>query len=170
MRTLWIAGTILLTSPGVAAEALYVLPDGVETRWASGENPTGERGQGATANAGRKGAARWALKAGESRTLAEVKDGSGVIRRIWLTMLDRSPQMLRGMRIDFFWDGAKTPAVSAPLGDFFGIGIGQMAPFQAAIFSSPEGRSFNALVPMPFRHGMKIDPALAGATALRASR
>jgi len=46
--------------------------------------------------------------------------------------------------------------VSAPLGDFFGVGLGQIVPFQSAIFSSPEGRSFNASVPMPFRNGMRI--------------
>jgi hypothetical protein len=29
-------------------------------------------------------------------------------------------------------------------------------PFESAIFSSPEGRSFNVSVPMPFRNGMRI--------------
>jgi hypothetical protein len=142
--------------PAAQAQALYVLPDGVETRWASPENPTGERGKAATANGGRKGAAFFALKAGEQRTLAYVPSGSGMVRRIWMTLNDRSPKMLRGLRIDMFWDGAKTPAVSAPLGDFFGVGLGSIVPFQSAIFSSPEGRSFNASVPMPFRNGMRI--------------
>ncbi len=64
--------------------------------------------------------------------------------------------MLRGIRFECYWDGASTPAASAPLGDFFGVGLGQMVPFQAALFSSPEGHSFNSLVPMPFKTGMKI--------------
>lgn len=55
-----------------------------------------------------------------------------------------------------YWDGAKTPAVSAPVGDFFGIGLGQTAVFQSALFSNPEGRSFNCFVPMPFKTGMRI--------------
>jgi hypothetical protein len=42
------------------------------------------------------------------------------------------------------------------VGDFFGTGLGRMTPFQSALFSSPEGRSFNCAVPMPFRNGMKI--------------
>jgi hypothetical protein len=145
----------LLATP-LAAQSLYTLPDGIETRWASPENPAGARGAGAKSNAGRKGAAFFVLKAGESRTLAEARSGSGTVRRIWMTIRNRTPQFLRGMRIDMYWDGAKTPAVSAPLGDFFGVGLGRMAPFQAALFSSPEGRSFHSLVPMPFRHGMKI--------------
>jgi len=96
------------------------------------------------------------LGAGESRTLAEVKAAPGVVRRIWMTLNDRSPKMLRGLRLEMFWDGATTPAVSAPVGDFFGIGLGRVVPFESALFSSPEGRSFNASVPMPFRKGMRI--------------
>lgn len=67
------------------AQELYVVPDGVETRWASPENPAADRGRGATRNAGRKG------------------------------------------------------------------GLGKTVPFQSVFFSSPEGRSFNASIPMPFR-------------------
>jgi hypothetical protein len=139
-----------------AAQALHELPEGIETRWASPENPTGARGAGGSANAGRKGAAFFALEAGKQRTLAEVTNTSGTVRRIWMTLRDRSPKMLRGMRLDMYWDGAKTPAVSAPLGDFFGVGLGRVVPFQSALFSSPEGRSFNASVPMPFRSAMRI--------------
>jgi len=55
-----------------------------------------------------------------------------------------------------YWDGARTPAVSAPVGDFFGLGLARMVPFESALFSSPEGRSLVSVVPMPFRRGMKI--------------
>jgi len=73
-----------------------------------------------------------------------------------MTIGNRSPEMLRGLRLDFYWDGASTPAVSAPLGDFFGLALGRTTAFQSALFSSPEGRSFNSLVPMPFRTGMRL--------------
>ena len=90
------------------------------------------------------------LRAGQSLTLADIQ-GSGVIRRMWITIGDRSPQMLRALRLEMFWDGAAAPAVAVPFGDFFGPGLGQTASFENALFSSPEGRSFNAVVPMPFR-------------------
>ena len=139
------------------AQALYEMPpQGVETRWASGENPAGAKGQGAQANGGRKGSATVAIKAGASRVLAEASNASGTVRRIWMTFPDRSPRMLRSLRLDMYWDGARTPAVSAPVGDFFGVGLGQTVPFQSALFSNPEGRSFNCFVPMPFRTGMRI--------------
>ena len=156
MRVGWLV-SVLSAAGGVAvADELYVVPPGVETRWASPENPRGARGQGGQENGGRKGAAFFVLEAGESRTLAEVKASSGVVRRLWMTLNDRSPKMLRGLRLEMFWDGATQPAVSAPIGDFFGVGLGRIVPFESALFSSPEGRSFNASVPMPFRTGMRI--------------
>ena len=143
------------TQPSLA-QSLFEMPESVETRWASGENPKGEKGKAAQANGGRKGSATVQVKAGESFTLAEASGTSGTVRRIWMTFPDRSPRMLRSLRIDMHWDGATRPAVSAPLGDFFGIGLGQMVEFQSALFSNPEGRSFNCIVPMPFKTGMKI--------------
>jgi len=73
-----------------------------------------------------------------------------------MTLSDSRPEMLRGVRIEMYWDGAAAPAVSSPLGDFFCHGLGRMTRFENALFSSPEGRSFNCFVPMPFRTGMKI--------------
>jgi hypothetical protein len=78
------------------------------------------------------------------------------VRRVWITIDDRSPHMLRGLRLDGYWDGAARPAVSAPLGDFFGIGLGRTAIFESAFFSNPEGRSFNCRLPMPFQNGMRL--------------
>jgi len=137
-------------------QSLYTLPEGIETRWASPENPSGAQGAAARTNAGRKGRAAVPIKAGESLTLAEVTGASGTVRRIWATISDRGPQMIRGLKIEMYWDGAATPAVRAPFGDFFGHTLGQMIRFESALFSSPEGRSFNSSVPMPFRKGMKI--------------
>jgi hypothetical protein len=135
---------------------LFVVPKGLQTRWASPENQKSERGGAAKANGGRKGSAWFPVKAGETRVLAEEKNTSGTIRRIWCTLCLRTPKLLRGMRIDIYWDGASTPAVSAPFGDFFGMTLGRMAKFQSALFSSPEGKSFNCFIPMPFRKGMKV--------------
>ena len=147
---------LFLAASSSFAQSLYEMPTGVEPRWASPENPTGAKGAGGTVNGGRKGAPTIAIKAGESKVLAEARNTSGTIRRIWMTFWDRSPQMLRSLKIEMFWDGATKPAVSAPLGDFFGIGLGQTTQFQSVFFSNPEGRSFNAIIPMPFKTGMRI--------------
>jgi hypothetical protein len=90
-----------------SAQSLYSLPPGVETRWASPENPLGEKSKGAQANGGRKGAAAVSIKANQQITLAEVHGASGTVRRIWATMNDRSPEMVRGLTLQMFWDGCR---------------------------------------------------------------
>jgi hypothetical protein len=137
----------------------------VQTRWFSFENADPGRGRAGLENRGAKGHAFDTVAAGETRTLLDV-NGSGTVRRIWLTVSDRSPEMLRSLRLDMFWDNSDTPAVSAPLGDFFGIGLGQRTPFECALFSDPEGRSFNCFVPMPFRTAARITLTNESATLL----
>jgi hypothetical protein len=134
---------------------LYRRPGGVQTRWSSFENPGAEVERGGMANRGAKGHALDWIAAGESCTLLDVR-GSGVITRIWLTVDDRTPAMLRALRLDIYWDDADRPAVSAPLGDFFGLALGRRAVFESALFADPEGRSFNCFVPMPFRRRARV--------------
>jgi hypothetical protein len=137
-------------------ESLAVIPEGVQTRWASPENFGAEKGAACRADDGRKRSPFFALKAGERRALLDLQGTAGAVRRIWITINDRDARALRGIRLEFFWDGAATPAVSAPIGDFFGHGLGRMVTFQSALFSSPEGRSFNCCIPMPFRSGARV--------------
>lgn len=144
----------------MTSNPLFNHPFTNHTRYQSGENPTGEKGKGGLENHGAKGHAFDSLPAGTSITLLNVT-GSGVVTHIWLTLKDAdgplSPNILRGLRIEAYWDGASTPAVSAPLGDFFGIGLGQTGvAYENDLFSSPNGRAFNSYVPMPFLKSARI--------------
>lgn len=135
---------------------LYQMPKTpVQTRWYTFENTEGAKGQGGKANFGRKGAPAAPIGAGKSRVLADINE-SGTIRRMWGTLWNRNPKALRGLKIEMYWDGAKTPAVQVPFGDFFCHSLGHMVPFHNACFASPEGRSFNSTVPMPFRKSAKV--------------
>jgi hypothetical protein len=134
---------------------LYRVPQGAETRWSSFENPDGARGAGGSANAGAKGAASAPFPAGTSHVLMQA-DGSGCIRRMWFTLRERDPEMLRALKLEMFWDGAKTPAVSVPFGDFCAAILGRPVTFENELFSNPEGRSFNVYIPMPFKKGARV--------------
>jgi len=136
--------------------SLFSLPKDIETRCASPENPEAGKGQGARANKGRKGKPNIVLKPGEDIVLAHASASTGIVRRIWVTIQDRSPGVLRGLRIDIYWDGASTPAVSSPFADFFGQGLGRCQVFESIFFSNPEGRSFNCVIPMPFLTGFRM--------------
>ena len=138
------------------ADAYYRMPAGnIQTRWYTFENVAGEKGKAAMTKSGRKGAPCAAIPKGSSLTLVDVQ-GSGTIRRMWATLWDRSPEAMRGLKIEAFWDGAAAPAVQAPFGDFFCHCLGQMSTFENACFASPEGRSFNCFIPMPFRKSARI--------------
>ncbi len=134
---------------------LFEFNDDIETRWSSPENKNGVKGQGGKENNTAKGHAFDSIPAGATYTLLDIKD-QGIINRIWITIRDRSPQMLRGLTLEMYWDGADKPAVSVPFGDFFSVGLGQATAFQNALFANAEGRSFNCFIPMPFKTGAKI--------------
>ena len=136
-------------------QEIYTFPNNMQTGWSSFENPNAFKGKGGQENKGAKGHPAELLLPSQSKTLLDIQ-GAGNIQRIWMTLTDRSPTMLRSLVLSMFWDGETKPAVSVPLGDFFGIGLGRTTLFQNALFSSPEGRSFNCNIPMPFRKAAKI--------------
>jgi Protein of unknown function (DUF2961) len=135
--------------------ALYQFQPDSDPRWASPENPTAARGAGGRENKGAKGHAFETIPAGRSHVLADI-DGPGIIDRMWITINDRSAEMLRSIRLDIYWDGQVRPAVSVPLGDFFGGGAGALVPMDTELVASPEGRSFVSYIPMPFRAAARI--------------
>lgn len=147
---------IFLNQSGLGQE-LYQMQEHLHTKWASPENPAAEKGKGGMADFGRKGRYAVRLEPGDTLVLAEECSGTtGTIRRIWMTLGDRTIDQLMGLTLNFYWDQACRPAVSAPVGCFFGMMLGDMIRYESALFTSPEGRSFNCYIPMPFRDGMKL--------------
>jgi hypothetical protein len=126
-----------------------------EPRWSSPENLNGVKGAGGKENNGGKGHPYDSIPAGQSKSLLDIK-GQGMINRIWITINDRSPEMLRSLKIEMFWDDAQKPAVSVPFGDFFGVGLGRTTAFENVFFANAEGRSFNCFIPMPFQKAARI--------------
>ena len=131
------------------------MPDGIETKWFSFENPTGAKSEGGKVNKGAKGQAYLPMEPGETRVLMDYQ-GSGTIRRMWMTMSHRDPKMLRSQVLRFYWDNAETAAVEVPVSDFFGHMLGEMSTFQSDLFESAEGRSFVCHIPMAFRTAAKV--------------
>jgi len=74
----------------MTTDSLFTMPKNVQTRWASPENWDGAKGAAGQANNGRKGSPCFALKAGEQKVLAHAENTSGTVRRIWMTINDRS--------------------------------------------------------------------------------
>ena len=136
------------------AQSLYEMPVNPQSRLSSFENANGTKGNGGKTNKTAKGNAFEYIETGETKNLLDIT-GEGTIQRIWLT-IDHNPLKLRSLRLQFFWDGSKKPAVDVPLGDFFVYNLGKQVAFETALFSSGEGRSYNCIIPMPFRKAAKV--------------
>jgi hypothetical protein len=134
---------------------LYEYDKDATTKWSSPENQNGKKGAGGMENGSGKGRASVPVESGQSVSLLDI-DGTGIINRIWITVPDRSPEMLRSLKLEIFWDHESKPAVSVPLGDFFGVGLGKTVAFQNIFFANAEGKSFNCFIPMPFKKGASI--------------
>lgn len=148
--------TILTVNGQATAPLFQSAPANVQSVWVSPENPTGEKGKGGLTNKGAKGNAFFIIAPNETKSILDIK-GAGIINRMWLSgTIGINAEQRRAVRIDMYWDGAKKPAVSAPIGDFFGIAHGLIARYDNELFSSPEARSFNFTIPMPYRKSAYI--------------
>lgn len=98
------------------------------------------------------------IKAGESRTIFDVK-GAGVITHIWFTLapvpsvLNRSDVILK-----MYWDGKEQPSVNSPIGPFFGQGWNESYDYSALPLSAAPagGTAMVSYFQMPFEKGAKI--------------
>jgi hypothetical protein len=128
----------------------------LDSRSATFENPDGGRGQGGQARGGRKGAPNQRIGPGETVVLADL-DGPGTVRHIWMTFPPASPEVMRAVWLEAFYDGKTLPSVSVPCLDFFGLPHGRPVPYVSALTSAHEGRGFNAYVPMPFADHLRVE-------------
>ncbi len=132
-------------------------PEGVETRWVSAENPTGEPGKGGITNKGAKGDA-YTLIAPNSKHVIFDQTGAGIITKIWsANSIIWNEDMRRNVIINIYWDGEDKPAVSVPFAEFFGNSLGVYRKYETALFSNPEARSHNSFIQMPYRKAAKIE-------------
>lgn len=147
---------IAIITTNTNAQNLYEFDNNVaSSNWSSPENLGGKKGAGGAENFTGKGHAFDAIEAGATKALIDVQ-GTGMITRIWITIDNRSEEMLRSLKFEIYWDGEAKPAVSVPFGDFFATALSKTATFQNSLFASPEGRSFVCHIPMPFKKGAKV--------------
>jgi len=93
---------------------------------------------------------RWQIKPGATQELFN-SQGPGVISHIWFTISAQSRNHLKELVLRGYWDGNPKPSVEAPVGDFFGLNLGEYQIYQSAYLACSPGRSLNCCFAMPFR-------------------
>lgn len=92
---------------------------------------------------------------GETLTLLE-ESGPGVITHVWFTLASDEPYHLKKLVLHMYWDGEATPSVETPLGDFFGLGLGDYYVFESTPLSVAPNHALNSFFPMPFQKQARI--------------
>jgi hypothetical protein len=92
---------------------------------------------------------------GETATLFD-EAGPAEIRSVWITMDSPEAYHLKKITLRIYWDEEESPSVEAPVGDFFGLGLGTYTTFQSALLAVAPDKALNAYFPMPFRKRGRI--------------
>jgi len=95
------------------------------------------------------------IKAGEQRTIANLS-GPGIITHIWFTIASDEHYHLKKIVLRMYWDGDSLPAVEAPIGDFFGLGLGEYYSYESEPLSVGSQKALNCFFPMPFHKSARI--------------
>ena len=96
-----------------------------------------------------------ALAPGETLRLLD-QDGPGLITHIWVTIASDDPHHLKALVLRMYWDGESTPSVEAPIGDFFGLGLGDYHLYQSIPLQVGSDKALNCFFPMPFQKHARI--------------
>ena len=124
----------------------------------SSSDPTGRNDDGNWKNP---------IKAGEERTIANLT-GPGVITHIWFTIAAAEHYHLKKIVLRLFWDDDQVPAVESPVGDFFGLGLGEYFVYESGPLSVGSQKALNCYFPMPFRHSARVTITNDGKEAIQA--
>jgi hypothetical protein len=95
------------------------------------------------------------IEAGKSATLLDEK-GAGVITHIWFTIATEDQMHLKNLVLRAWWDGEETPSVEVPVGDFFGLGLGEYFVYQSSLTTVASVKALNAYFQMPFATAARI--------------
>jgi hypothetical protein len=87
---------------------------------------------------------------GETLTLLEVS-GPAWISHVWMTIDAEDPNHLKALVLRMYWDGESTPSLEAPVGDFFGLGLGDYFLYQSLPLAVGADKALNSFFPMPFQ-------------------
>ena len=98
---------------------------------------------------------RWVLAPGQTQEVFR-DQGTGVISHIWFTIAAPSPYHLKEIVLRAFWEDAEQPSIETPVGDFFGLNLGDYAIYESEYLACSPGKSLNCYFAMPYRKSARM--------------
>ena len=95
------------------------------------------------------------VEPGHAATILDVT-GAGIVTHLWFTINSSDPMHLKNLVLRAWWDGEANPSIEAPIGDFFGLGLGEYFVYQSALTAVAPVKALNAYFPMPFATAARI--------------
>ncbi len=95
------------------------------------------------------------VEPGQTATLMDVK-GAGVITHIWFTINSSDRMHLKNLVLRAWWDGESSPSIEAPIGDFYGLGLGEYFTYQSALLAVAPAKALNCYFQMPFASAARV--------------
>jgi Protein of unknown function (DUF2961) len=92
---------------------------------------------------------------GATLTLLDA-DGPAILSHIWVTIASPDSNHLKALVLRMYWDGEATPSVEAPIGDFYGLGLGTYFQYESIPLSVGSAKALNCYFPMPFQKHARI--------------
>ncbi len=113
------------------------------------------------------GNADWVVVApGQTATLLDTK-GAGVVTHIWFTINSQDPMHLKNLVLRTWWDDEDAPSVEVPVGDFFGLGLGEYFVYQSELLAVAPVKALNSYFQMPFATAARITLENQGPATVR---
>lgn len=94
-------------------------------------------------------------------------DGPGVITHVWFTIATPAQHQLKELVLRMYWDGNEKPSVETPIGDFFGLNLGQYFLYQSAFLNCAPVKALNCYLAMPFRRSARVTVTNEGTEQVR---
>ena len=102
---------------------------------------------------------------GKTLVLADINDGPGIVKHIWMTFPEPAPSWLgrdgcadhSELVLRMYWDDVTEPAVETPIGDFFAAGFGRRAEVNSMPVQVEGGDAYNCFWLMPFHKSARIE-------------
>jgi len=95
------------------------------------------------------------VDAGATVPLLE-SSGPGMITHVWFTIASSEEYHLKKLVLRAYWDGEENASVEVPVGDFFGLTLGEYFLYQSALTTVSSIKALNAYFPMPFAKSARI--------------
>jgi hypothetical protein len=103
---------------------------------------------------------------GKTATLIDTQ-GAGVITHIWFTINSPDPMHLKNLVLRAWWDGEASPSIETPIGDFFGLGLGEYFVYQSSLLAVAPVKALNSYFQMPFATAARITVTNEGPSQVR---